>query len=389
MINDGAGAVLPGAMTRIRVAARTRRWRAVWRSLTWTRSAWTFGLGAIGGLLFLISHSMHRVQSLVMHEVSVGNTIWECAVAIGITIVVAFLFLLALSFAEYGDRGQPRAWMRYVIATLAAVGGATAIEHVISPHVPIAGLIGWYGLETQTSIDSFVFSNWLLFGGLAVFVYVRLGRARRTQHAFERAELQRMATRREMLTAQLAAAQAQVEPGFLFNTLHQVEAQYEHDSASGDRVLEDLIDYLRAALPQLRGEESTLARESALADAYLRIVQGRMGSRLEFTFDIPHSLGARHFPPMLLLPLIENAVRDGLEPLPHGGRLEICATSVADRMRVTVSDNGLRDVNELLGSPGLDTVRERLADLYGAAATLAVIANQPCGATAIVEVPFA
>jgi len=389
MIRVDACATLPGAGSRNRIATTTRRVLVILRSLSWTRFSSTLGIGAVGGLLFLVSHSMHRIQSLLAHETSLADTILESAIAIGISIVVAFLLLLTVSVAEQGDRGGGGGWMRYAMATLIAVGAATAIVHLLVPHVPAAGLVGWYNMETRTSIDSFVFTNWLLFGGLAVFVYVRSRRARRSQAAFECAELERVAAGRELLRSRLAASQAQVEPGFLFDTLRQVAAQYEHDSASGDRVLDDLIAYLRAALPQLRGEDSTLARESELADAYLRIVQGRMGSRLEYSFDIPMALGASHFPPMLLLPLVESTVRDGLEPLPHGGRLEIHATSLADRMRLTVSHDGLRDTTELRGGSVLDTLRERLAALYGAGATLTVSANQPCGVTTIFEVPFA
>jgi hypothetical protein len=190
--------------------------------------------------------------------------------------VAAILFLLAVTIAE--RRGH---------ASLACGSAALSprrrrrrsagLVHVISPYVPVDGIIGWYPLSSRTAVDAFTFSNWLLLGGLVVFVYVRLRRARDRQVAFERAEIDRAVTGRAVLRAQLAAMQAQVEPKLLFNTLSQIEALYKRDVAGADRMLDDLIAYLRAALPQLRCEASTLAREIALADAYLRIVQARMG----------------------------------------------------------------------------------------------------------------
>jgi hypothetical protein len=384
---DRASTALPRVEFGARIAARTRNVRAAWRKLTWAQFRWTLAAGAVGGLFFLISHSMFEVRRILGHTVSLESAALDVTVAVGTSVAVAFLLLLAVSVAEFGDDGQPRAWIRYIVATLIAVGASTALIHLLSPYIPVRGLIGWYLLETQSSVDTFVFTNWLLFGGLAVFVYVRLRRARLTQAAFERAELERVTASRQVLKSQLAAMQAQVEPKFLFNTLSHVEALYERDTDSAGRVLDDLIAYLRAALPQLRGEGSTLAREAELAEAYLRIVQARMGSRLEFAFDISMAPSAMPFPPMLLLPLIENAVRHGLEPLPLGGRIEVRAAVRANRLRLEVSDDGLGDVTEFRERDGLTALRERLSALFGRDATLSLSANQPRGVTAIIEVP--
>ncbi len=387
MIPDGAVAALPRADMGHRIEGCARNVRAAWRGITWIQFRWTLAAGAAGGLFFLLSQGRFGVRRLLEHSVSPASAALEIAVALGASIAVAFLILLAVSVAEYGDRGHARAWVRYVVATLAAVAAATALVHSLSPYVPVGGLTGWYPMESQASIDSFVFTNWLLLGGLAVFVYVRLSRARRTQAAFEQAELQRVNASRQVLRSQLAAMQARVEPKFLFNTLGHIEALYERDAASADCMLDDLIAYLRAALPQLRGEDSTLARESELAEAYLRIVQARMGSRLEFTFDIPMALGASRFPPMLLLPLIENAIRHSLEPLPLGGRIEVRAVARASRMCLTVSDNGLGEVAELREGEGLTTLRARLHALFGPEAMISLSTNQPRGVTATIDVP--
>jgi hypothetical protein len=215
------------------------------------------------------------------------------------------LFLCTVSVAEHGDHGRALAWLRYALATLVAAGAATAYVDVLSSHVSIAGLIGWYPSRARFPVNLFLFMNWSLFGGLAVLVYVRVRHLQRRQAEFARAELERADATRNVLRAELATLQAQVEPTFLFNALSQVEALYDRDARHADRLLDALIDYLHAALPTLRGANSTLARETELVDAYLRIVQARMDSQLEVV-DVPHELVQRRFR-RCCSPLIDNA----------------------------------------------------------------------------------
>ncbi len=328
-----------------RMAPPVRQVQTAWRTLNRARLGWTLSIGTIIGVLFIVTNSSRKIGDLLRGASSVEVAIFECAIAISVSVLTAVIFLLGVSVAGAGDRGQPCGWLRYTVATLVCVGASTLLVHVISPHVPVAALIGWYPLQgrSQASIDAFVFANILLLGGLAMIVYVRLTRVRRSEAAFARAEITRATTGRQVLAAQLATMQAQVEPKFLFNTLELVESLYDRDVRHADRVLDDLIDFLHAAMPQLRGEASTLSRECALAMAYLRIVQARMGTRLEYAFEVPPELGLAPFPPMLLLPLIDNAIRHGLEPLPLGGRIEIHAMALAERIRLHVVDNGLGD----------------------------------------------
>jgi hypothetical protein len=374
-----------------RIALPVRQVQTAWRTLNRARLGWTLSIGTIIGVLFIVSNSSRKIGDLLRGASSVEETLLECAIAISVSAIVAIIFLLGLSVAEAGDHGQPHGWSRYTVATLVCVGASTLLVHIISPHVPVAALIGWYPLQSlsqsRTSVDAFVFANILLLGGLAVVVYVRLTRVRRSEAAFARAEIARAITGRQVLSAQLATMQAQVEPKFLFDTLELVESLYDHDVDRADRVLDDLIDFLHAAMPQLRGKASTLARECALALAYLRIVHARMGARLEYTFEAPPELASARFPPMLLLPLIDNAIRHGLEPLPLGGRIAIHATALAERFRLVVVDSGLGDCIGLREGAGLIALRERLAGLYGVDATLVLSATEPHGLTATIEVP--
>jgi LytS/YehU family sensor histidine kinase len=226
--------------------------------------------------------------------------------------------------------------------------------------------------------------TWVLTGGLVVAVYARFQGARYARETFNKAELERAAASREVLASHLAAMQAQVEPQFLLGTLAQVDALYERDPDSGVRMLDNLIAYLRAALPQLRSEGSTLAQEARLAESYLCIVKLRMGSRLEFMMEIPPELGDCAFPPMLLLPLIDDALRPGLAMAQSEVRIAVRARAEGDRVHVVVARDGPASSE---GSNLLATLRERLEGLCGERASLTIASDAPRVTLIEIELP--
>ena len=229
-------------------------------------------------------------------------------------------------------------------------------------------------------------ANFGLIGGLALAVYVRFRSARLAREAFNAAEMERVGASREVLASRLAAMQARVEPGFLLGTLAQVEALYERDSQAGDRMLDGLITYLHAALPQLRSQRSTLKRrcnspKATFASCRFEWAAGSTPDRCG------PDLGDCDFPPMMLLPLIEDALRNGIEPLPHGGTIAITAdvTAIAFAFESTTMDcrgrqprTTARDIH----------AQERLRGLYGTTARLEVTANALQGVIATIEVPL-
>jgi hypothetical protein len=122
-----------------------------------------------------------------------------------------------------------------------------------------------------------------------------------------------------MVESQLEVLQAQIEPHFLFNTLAHVKRLYEVRRETGDEMLTSLRNYLRAALPRMREAGSTLEREAELVRAYLNILRIRLGARLEFAFDIAPEARRQALPPMVLITLVENAIKHGIAPRPEGG----------------------------------------------------------------------
>ena len=231
------------------------------------------------------------------------------------------------------------------------------------------------------------------FGCVVVTLYFyREQSARaRAETARIRAEIDAAHAREEkqMLSARLQLLQAQVEPHFLFNTLANVQHLIETDAATASQMLGSLIRYLRAALPRMREQASTLAREIEMVRAYLEIQRVRMSDRLRFEIDIPDALLSEAMPPMMLISLVENAVKHGIDPLPEGGHIRVTAAQVPMGMRVSVIDTGA-GLSEHMGiGIGLGNIRERLATLYGNAARLDLTENQPRGVCEAIELPAA
>jgi signal transduction histidine kinase len=171
---------------------------------------------------------------------------------------------------------------------------------------------------------------------------------------------------RQRIEAQLKTLQAQIEPHFLFNTLANLDALIQTDPARARAMLGHLNAYLRATLAATRRESSTLAEEFALLRGYLEVQRIRMGERLRFSLELPENLAQADLPPMLLQPLVENALKHGIEPKVEGGEVEVRAREEGDRLVLEVADTGLGKANGATGGTGvgLANVRARLAAAY-------------------------
>jgi sensor histidine kinase YesM len=201
-------------------------------------------------------------------------------------------------------------------------------------------------------------------------------------------ELERSEYERRALDARLRLLQAQVQPHFLFNTLANIRSLVEAGTPQAISLLDSLIDYLQAAVPRLREPATTLGQELQLVHAYLELMQMRIPDRLSFELRVEESAKALLCPPMTVLPLVENAVRHGIDPSEEGGRIDIDVQLSSDRCNVLVSDTGvgLQDVGRGLGT-GLATLRERLSLAFGGEAHLRVESLRPHGVVARIEFP--
>jgi len=207
--------------------------------------------------------------------------------------------------------------------------------------------------------------------------------------ALEREQRRAADVGREAMAANLRALQAQIEPHFLFNTLANVTSLIDADPVRARHMLETFIRFLRASLAATRRSTTTLADEFALIADFLEVLKVRMGGRLEVAVDLPDALSAVEIPPMLIQPVVENAIRHGLEPQVEGGRIELHARRDGDRLFLEVADTGAGFGDGTSAGVGLANIRERLRLAYGDAARLAIRANSPRGTIVSIELPVA
>jgi len=192
----------------------------------------------------------------------------------------------------------------------------------------------------------------------------------------------------DLKRARLDLLRTQIEPHFLFNTLATVRTLARIDRPAAAEMVGNLMRYLSEALPRLRQDESSLAEEMHLIEAYLRIHQIRMGARLSYELLLPDELGAERIPTMMLLTLVENAVKHGINPAVDGGFIRVSARRDHAALVLKVADSG-RGLAATEGhGMGLANIRRRLTILYGDAAELALAQPESRGMEATVSIPL-
>jgi len=201
------------------------------------------------------------------------------------------------------------------------------------------------------------------------------------------------AAQRQAAENQLRLLQSQLEPHMLFNTLANLRVLIGIDPPRAQALLDRMIAFLRATLNASRVGAHPLAAEFERLADYLALMDVRMGPRLQVRLDLPAELKALPVPPLLLQPLVENAIKHGLEPKVEGGRIEVSARRDGATLVLAVRDTGigLQGSRSADGSGfGLVQVRERLATLYGpqAALTLAGAPDAAGGMLATVRLPI-
>ncbi len=227
----------------------------------------------------------------------------------------------------------------------------------------------------------------LFFGGIGGITYFLSERIGRLDAEVKQRRMNEVESEKRQFEAHLKLLQAQIEPHFLFNTLANVSSLIEPDPAMARRLLERLIDWLRIALARARSDSATLGDELDMLENYLQILKIRFGERLRWDVQAADETRRIIFPPMLLQPLVENALRHGIEPKLGGGSLRINAQADAEKLTVAVHDDGVGFDADAQYGAGLENVWARLAALYGAAGKMTLENNSDGGLTVMLEIP--
>jgi hypothetical protein len=353
-----SAAILPSAPRGLALALG-------WRRLTFTL-LFSFAIGALIGI-----HWKSGWWSAVVRVMALG-----------------LASMLVFGLFEQRPRRLPRwlpRWMLQVIAVAVSVPFTTFVIYVLS--TPAGAPPFWevdlrmQGYGVLTGLGVFL-SPWIALGAL---VWQKEALAREQALALD---LARSEAERQALDARLGLLQAQVAPHFLFNTLANVQALVEAGSPKAPDVLRSLVAYLRAAVPRLSETATTLGQEIELVRAYLELMRMRIPDRLAFEMNVEDAARGLRCPPMTLLTLVENAVRHGIDPSEEGGNIAIDVRVTGGRCWIRVADSGagLQRSDRGLGT-GLAALRERLALIFGDAASLRIRAREPHGVVAELEFP--
>jgi len=193
--------------------------------------------------------------------------------------------------------------------------------------------------------------------------------------------------------AKLQALRMQINPHFLFNTLNAISTLVHTNPHTADEMISDLSELFRASLESSGDQEIGLARELDLLQRYLAIEQRRFGERLRVEQDVDPEILAAFVPTLILQPIVENAIRHGVEPQAGVGRITIQARREGDQIKLSVSDNGKQSFDPSVlerkqDGVGLSNTRGRLQQLYGNEMSFAVNNGELGGWTVVMKIPF-
>jgi signal transduction histidine kinase len=315
----------------------------------------------------LLNHGLKAVavSLLIAIGLSVGN-IESFGINLLYSMCIGMLIWLLI---ESGQRALVRDWNRH--------------WRRVWIIVPLAVVLGYVGgtLLADQLLGTPSQAYWLLYPGKffgLLLMSLGVGAAMsyyfmsREQLASERQRAEEAL--RQAAESRLRLLQSQLEPHMLFNTLANLRALIAVDAARALAMLDHLNAYLRATLSASRQQQHTLREEFARLHDYLELMAVRMGLRLRFHLDLPQELENATVPPLLLQPLVENAIRHGLEPKPEGGRLDVLAALQDGALCLEVRDNGVGMAPGTADGFGLAQVRERLDTVYGARSAIEMLA---------------
>jgi len=275
------------------------------------------------------------------------------------------------------------AWLFHILFGALLTQTDVAIGHWL-----FAALTGAYKNRSALDIFFIAFDNCFHIGLLTYFGFVGVVQGLDNLKEARRNELRVAEHKAACVHAQLQSLKLQLQPHFLFNTLHAIGSLMHYDVSTADRMLNRLSDMLRTSLRESDSPVVTLRQEMAFIEAYVEIEKIRFEQRLGVEWSIPEHLHEQTIPPFILQPLVENAIKYGVSPRAAGGRIVIRAYADALALTLEVEDDAPEQTGQQKGfGIGLSNTRQRLDALYGAGHHLELV-RQAAGTIARIRIPL-
>jgi signal transduction histidine kinase len=331
--------------------------------------------------IFNIVGAMVATYAMHLGENFFENLVFSMCVG-----TLAFLFIDGGRLLMWGRGMPPR--LPFIALVFAAMPVAKFLGNAIA--IRLLGLSPEHVANYQARNTTGMVILTVLACVTITWFFWRRGEVAMLKATIEAEKARAAAVEKQALQAQLQMLQAQVEPHMLFNTLANLQGLIVMDPPRAQRMLDQLIQYLRATLSASRADKTSLSQEFKLVEAFLGLMKVRLGARLAYTLELPEELGTVSVPPMLLQPLVENAIKHGIEPSVDGGHIIIRAARDGSTLELTVTDTGLGlDAPPQDGTRvGNTNLRERLKVLYDGRASFELIPNTPQGALARIRLPL-
>jgi two-component sensor histidine kinase len=346
---------------------------ALWVMTILVALAWGVGLTLVG-----LAGSARRPSLHETFEMALPILLSSLVIGVVFHIVYTAIERLASDRFLRWVNGEPGLLVNgfWALSSMACVALGLFLSYLVLGQLPGIGRVDWAPNSAWISVS--------IFGGFASVVW--------GLWAWQQWHEEQL--KRQAQEAQLRLLQAQIEPHFLFNTLANVHGLMDHDLPKAKQMLGSFTDYLRVSLGSMRSAHSTVGQELELAQRYLQLLQGRMEDRLRFEISADETARAHPLPPLLLQPLVENAVMHGLEPSIEGGTVHVRAWLKDSTLVLEVQDDGLG--LDAAPRPGvrrgnglaLHNIRERLLARFGPDARLDLQAAPPRGTLARITIPL-
>ncbi|HTE47726.1 MAG TPA: histidine kinase [Gemmatimonadaceae bacterium] len=339
---------------------------------------------AIALVLAAAAYALYRVvQTTAVDSLWASSLTFAQRTTVSIAdgaLMAALVPVAIVSSRRFPVDGDHRFGHLAIHAAITLIGAATWIAVLLvisffvtgySPAQPLAAYLSW------------LTSNMFAYAALVASVH-----ALTFQHRLRQRETQAIRLHAQLSSARLEALKAQLHPHFLFNTLHTISELIHLDPAAADAMIVRLAHLLRLSIDMSGDQEVRLEHELDILSNYLELHRMRYGDRLAVTLDIDDTVLDAFVPPLLLQPLVENALRHGIEPRSAPGTVRVVASATDGRLTLVVADNGVGLPKGFTEGVGLGNTRSRLRELYGLSHEFGVVAARGGGTEARIVIPF-